>query len=477
MRHATRRTAVEFGKSLDLLVCAGSLMIAWSVLYRPLWQRDQVLLLHPLRQLALAAVLAFAWHCSLVSSGCYKSYRVARLHEQVMAIARGALLTAACTAGWFYLACSPPADVLLSRSTASVIFGLTCFAMLVLTRVAGRMLTHTLRRRGRNLRHVLLVGSNQRAVSIAEMLRLERELGYRVVGFVDDQWHFDAAPQRCKDMLIGTPKSFLDLLRRLPLDEVILTLPIASNYDFFQQVMEWCAQQGIVVRCDACLFRASAPTNATEPQLITLHEAAHDEWYLGMKRFLDVLLSASLLGVFAPLLGLVALAVAVSSPGPVIFSQERVGLGKRRFQIYKFRTMVMNAEALQGSLEHLNHANGPVFKVKVDPRITRVGHLLRKTSLDELPQLLNVLRGDMSLVGPRPLPTRDYLGFSIDAHRRRFSVKPGITGLWQISGRSEITFDHWMKLDMQYIDQWSLWLDAKILLQTIPAVLRGSGAM
>ena len=477
MKQATRRTALEVGKSLDLLVCASSLLLAWSFLYHPLWQREQIVLLDPLRQLIAAAVLAFCWHCSLVSSGCYKSYRVAHFEQQATAIACGALLTGCCTAVWFYLACAHPVHWLLPLSAASVIFVIACFAGLVLTRLAGRMVTHALRRRGRNLRHVLLVGSNQRAVSIAESLRLERELGYRIVGFVDDQWHFDAAPDHYKQMLLGTPDSFLDLLRRLPLDEVILTLPIASNYVFFEQVMEWCAQQGVVVRCDARLFRTSAQAGNMQPLLITLHEATHNEWYLGIKRLLDIALSALILGALTPLLGLVAVAVRLDSPGPVIFTQERIGLGKRHFRIYKFRTMVADAESLQGALEHLNHAKGPAFKVRCDPRVTRLGRLLRKASLDELPQLVNVLRGEMSLVGPRPLPLRDYMGFSLDAHRRRFSVKPGITGLWQISGRSEITFDHWMKLDMDYIDQWSLWLDMKILLQTIPVVLRGSGAM
>jgi len=151
-------------------------------------------------------------------------------------------------------------------------------------------------------------------------------------------------------------------------------------------------------------------------------------------------------------------------------------VNKRRFKIFKFRTMIPNAEKMMAQLEKHNEAGGPVFKIKDDPRITPIGKFLRRSSIDELPQLLNVLNGDMSLVGPRPLPVRDYEGFNEDWQRRRFSVKPGITCLWQVNGRSGITFDQWMLLDLQYMDEWSLWLDCKILAKTIPAVLRGSGA-
>jgi lipopolysaccharide/colanic/teichoic acid biosynthesis glycosyltransferase len=172
----------------------------------------------------------------------------------------------------------------------------------------------------------------------------------------------------------------------------------------------------------------------------------------------------------------VALFIKITSPGPVFFVQERIGLNKRRFMLIKFRTMVVDAERKIHELEHLNEVKGPAFKIKNDPRITRIGRFLRKASIDELPQLINVLKGDMSLVGPRPLPIRDYNGFDEDWHRRRFSVQPGITCLWQCNGRSNVSFDRWMQLDMEYIDNWSLWLDFKILAMTIPAVLRGSGA-
>ena len=199
-------------------------------------------------------------------------------------------------------------------------------------------------------------------------------------------------------------------------------------------------------------------------------------WQVLVKRTLDVFLSLVLLIILAPLFFFIVFLIKVTSQGPVFFIQERMGLSKRRLRLYKFRTMISDAEQQLSQLENLNEASGPVFKIKNDPRITPIGKFLRKTSIDEFPQLINVLKGDMSMVGPRPLPLRDYNGFDQDWQRRRFSVRPGITCIWQVDGRSDISFEKWMELDVQYIDHWSLWLDFKILAKTIPAVLKGSGA-
>ncbi len=201
-----------------------------------------------------------------------------------------------------------------------------------------------------------------------------------------------------------------------------------------------------------------------------------EDWPALVKRMFDWSLALCLLVLLSPLFLITSLLVKLTSPGSTLFVQERVGFHKRRFQLYKFRTMVTDAEQRLPELEHLNELSGPVFKSRKDPLVTRIGSFLRKTSIDELPQLINVLKGDMSLVGPRPLPVRDVNGFGRDWHRRRFSVRPGITCLWQIDGRNEVPFEKWMDLDMQYIDHWSLWLDLKILVKTIPVVLKGSGA-
>jgi exopolysaccharide biosynthesis polyprenyl glycosylphosphotransferase len=263
-------------------------------------------------------------------------------------------------------------------------------------------------------------------------------------------------------------------------DEVIIALPMKSLYREAAKIFAICEEQGIIVRNLQDIFNSKLARSKTESfeglSITTHYSGALNGWQVSIKRMMDIIFSVFALIVLSPLFLLIALLIKLDSPGPVLFIQERIGLNKRRFRLYKFRTMFDGADKLQQELEAANEVSGPVFKIKNDPRITRVGRILRKISIDELPQLFNVFKGDMSLVGPRPLPIRDYNGFNIDVHRRRFSVRPGITCLWQVSGRSSIQFEKWMNLDLQYIDQWSLWMDFKIIAKTIPAVLRGTGA-
>jgi exopolysaccharide biosynthesis polyprenyl glycosylphosphotransferase len=210
--------------------------------------------------------------------------------------------------------------------------------------------------------------------------------------------------------------------------------------------------------------------------IVTICSGPPSGWQLLAKRLIDMCGSAMLLIALAPLLMIVALLIKLDSPGPVFYTQQRVGLNRRHFKLFKFRTMAAGADKQQAMLEGLNEKDGPIFKIKDDPRITRIGRFLRHYSLDELPQLFNVFKGEMSLVGPRPMSLRDVQRIDIRWHRRRFSVKPGITCLWQVNGRSDVSFDHWVRMDLEYIDKWSLGLDMKILLKTIPAVVKGSGA-
>jgi exopolysaccharide biosynthesis polyprenyl glycosylphosphotransferase len=270
-------------------------------------------------------------------------------------------------------------------------------------------------------------------------------------------------------------------LRQSVVDEVIMGLPLKSRYLQASQVAALCEEQGIVVRFPSSIFDLKLARMRAEEfdgdSLITLLTGGMSEsGPTVIKRAMDIAVSTFLILLLSPVFLLVAALIKLTSPGPVFFVQKRMGVNKRIFAMCKFRTMVPDAERRMADIAHLNEVSGPVFKIKNDPRITKLGRLLRKTSIDELPQLFNVWKGDMSLVGPRPLPVRDYEGFDQDWQRRRFSVRPGITCLWQVAGRSSISFEKWMELDMEYIDQWSIWLDLQILARTIPAVLRGTGA-
>ncbi|MGH9898657.1 MAG: sugar transferase, partial [Pyrinomonadaceae bacterium] len=262
-------------------------------------------------------------------------------------------------------------------------------------------------------------------------------------------------------------------------DEVLIALPLHKFQHEIQKVIEVCEKVGVQSRYFYDGFQLSHARPFYEQVekigVVTL-KMVQDDSRLLVKRGVDLIGSLVGLIFLSPLMGLIAIAIKMTSPGPVIFKQERYGKNRRRFFMYKFRTMVSNAEMLQSQLEDKNEALGPVFKIKDDPRITKIGKILRKTSLDELPQFFNVFLGQMSLVGPRPLPLRDVSKFSEGGLMRRFSVKPGLTCLWQISGRSDIGFDRWIELDLKYIDEWSLGLDIQILAKTVPAVFKGSGA-
>jgi exopolysaccharide biosynthesis polyprenyl glycosylphosphotransferase len=398
--------------------------------------------------------------------------------KEILNACSASSLCAFYSAVWLWLVSSPYKGI-SELSIISTLFGILCFAALVSTHLAGRVMMQAFRSRGHNLRHILIVGTNHRADGFARDLALHPEWGYRLQGFVDDQWWHEQTSD--SGALLGGFDAVPALLRTLPVDEVIVALPLASFYQQIEEIVKLCRHHGIAVRSIGKFFdhdqskRAAFLRGAVGP--ITLHDESWDARASMIKRSVDVVISLIMLLALAPILLTIAILIKLTSAGPVCFKQTRMGYGKRPFQIFKFRTMVQDAERLISQVEHLNETQGPTFKLKNDPRITPLGKFLRKTSLDELPQLINVFIGDMSLVGPRPLPLRDYEGFSQDWHRRRFSVKPGITCLWQVMGRSSIGFDDWMALDMRYIDQWSVWLDIKILFQTIPAVFRGSGAV
>jgi exopolysaccharide biosynthesis polyprenyl glycosylphosphotransferase len=278
---------------------------------------------------------------------------------------------------------------------------------------------------------------------------------------------------------IGTLEQLEQILMRQVIDEVVIALPVKSRYHEIQQAIGVCERAGVRAKYGADLFesRVASPRYDTDDggAFVAMH-VVPDGYRLVVKRAIDVVGATAALVVLAPLMLLVALAVKLTSSGPIIYAQDRCGFNKRPMRMLKFRSMRAEAEQQQATLEDRNEAQGPVFKIRDDPRITPLGRMLRKYSVDELPQLFNVLRGDMSLVGPRPLPWRDVHRITRPSDMRRFSMRPGLTCLWQVQGRSNLGFERWVELDLEYIDRWSLGLDCQILLKTIPAVLSGKGA-
>lgn len=414
--------------------------------------------------------------CHLIFRLCspYRSRRMSNKRSELIDISKATTLCALC-----FFAIGLIFSVTMITPSFLALFWLLSTGVLCLSRVCLRLGLAYLRARGRNLRYMLILGTNPRAIEFARNITDTPERGYRVLGFVDNKWSgldcFAATGYKLVSDYAGLPA----YLRNNVVDEVVNCLPFGSFHKHFWEVATLCEQHGILMRFNSNIFGpGSSHWHAEEfegGEYLATYSIA-EGWPRIMKRALDIIISSLMLILLAPVFALVALAIMLTSPGPVFFLQQRIGLNKRRFSVYKFRTMVPNAEKLMPRLVSRNEVSGPVFKIKNDPRITPIGRFLRRSSIDELPQLLNVLKGEMSLVGPRPLPVRDYEGFSQDWQRRRFSVKPGITCLWQVNGRSNISFDKWMLLDLQYLDEWSLWLDMKILAKTIPAVMRGSGA-
>lgn len=426
--------------------------------------------------IAIVALALFLCHIVFSICGIYAPRRLKSKATEIRDILRAIALIVCC----FIIVGST-----FSIKTITVLFLLvfwaTCSVLLIACRLSLRVVLAYVRTHGRNLRFVLILGTNPRAVDFAHKITAAREYGYRVLGFVDDEWaglnKFRATPFT----VVSDYGGLAEYLRNNVVDEVAIYLPLGSFYQHASEVAKLCEMHGIVMRFSSDLFDLPNVQWCSDEfagaHYVTALPRPGASWALAVKRALDIVVSLALLIVLAPLLIGVAIAIPLLSPGgPVFYQQERIGLNKRRFRIYKFRTMVPGADEIMPTLEQHNEMSGPVFKIRGDPRVTRFGRFLRRSSIDELPQLFNVLRGDMSLVGPRPTSIRDFNGFTEDWQRRRFSVKPGITCLWQVGGRNNVPFDRWMRMDIQYMDEWSLWLDIKILLMTVPAVFTGNGA-
>ncbi len=476
---ARRQLLTTALKLFDVMVMVGCFLLASYVELRfshsPHSFSELFAMRVKLGNILLFVGLLFIWHMIFAAYGMYGSRRMGRRRYDIIDITK-----ATSTATVLILLVSVAFQIKMVTPLFLAVFWVYATTISVGVRFALRAALGRVRVHGHNLRHMLIVGTNPRALEFANRIACKPGLGYHILGFVDHDWPGLPDFKQSGFTLVSDLDHLTEYLRIHAVDEVIVTLPLASLHSRNADIRGICDEQGITIRVLNDYFDVDgrrAKTEEIEGATLLTHYAGMTEgWPVYVKRLVDVLASSLVLLILSPALLIVALLVKLTSPGPVFFVQTRMGLNKRRFNIYKFRTMVADAEKRMREVEHLNEVSGPVFKIKNDPRITAMGSFLRKTSIDELPQLINVLRGDMSLVGPRPLPVRDYEGFDKDWQRRRFSVRPGITCLWQIAGRSSIPFEKWMQMDLQYIDKWSLRLDFEILLRTIPAVIRGSGA-
>ncbi|MFO0633941.1 MAG: sugar transferase [Nannocystaceae bacterium] len=358
-----------------------------------------------------------------------------------------------------------------------LLFGGVQLVTLVLGRVALVEAAKLLRKRRGDAHRVVVVGTGETAVNFATSLRRHSPWAVEIVGFVGLPG--EKADPRARPQL-GFVGSLAGLLDRQPVDEVVFAVQ-GKQPEIFKDAIAACDERGVDVLLTLPPQYPSSGTvevanvSGFDYPMLGLRRVPTDEARLAVKRILDIIGSAIGLLLASPIMIATVIAIRVTSEGPILFRQVRAGRNGRKFTMLKFRSMVVDAEALRAKLQHLNEMDGPVFKIKHDPRITSVGRFIRKTSIDELPQLLNVLMGDMSLVGPRPALPSEVEQYQ-PWQRRRLSVKPGLTGLWQVSGRNQVDFEEWMQLDLRYIDTWSLWLDIKIILKTVPTVLFHKGA-
>jgi len=416
----------------------------------------------------LLLLFGLGWVWSLAAQDLYR-FRVRwSARTEVLAVGRAIAV--------FAFAAVVVLDVLSLTTLASVLLlALPALAIAsILMRAALRRAFREARRRGRNIRSVLVIGTGEPALAFDTKLAEHWELGLRVEGFLGSGDNRSQLGGRYFGEIDRLPA----VLYERVIDEVAICLPSATRSEI-DDLSELVMAEGKIVRIPTELPEYMTSTAYVEDldgqPIVSLVTGPDRVMALAMKRLIDIGGATLGLILLSPLFAVVAIAIGLTDGRPILFRQPRVGLHGRTFLVVKFRTMSKDADSQRAALRQYNEVSGNAsFKMTDDPRVTRIGRVLRRTSIDELPQLWNVLRGEMSLVGPRPHPLDDVAGYD-PWHRRRLTMKPGITGLWQIAGRREPDFDRWVRFDLEYIDHWSLWLDLRLLIRTIPAMLRAEG--
>lgn len=458
---------------LDLILTALAFLVAY-------WIRDALHPYFPLGRIdiffeshmGLVLITIPLWSLLFLLTRLYESFKTKTFFQEAFAVFKVVFVGSFIIGfGVFFLR-----YFMISRAVL-VFFGLLNFLFLVAERLAIRGILKYRRSRGWGLLNLIVVGTGKEAEEIAEIIGQQHHWNLRLVGFVS----IDGKREKEKVKgypVLGGREAFPRIINDNVVDEVVFAVP-RQDIDRLGELFLLCEEEGIKTRVVLNLFPHIFSKVFLERlqdiPLLTFSTTPTNEFALFFKRFMDIVISSACLVALSPLFLTVSLLIKTTSKGPIFFKQARSGLYFRTFTMYKFRSMVLDAEAMKRDLRQLNEMDGPIFKIRNDPRVTGIGKWIRKTSIDELPQLINVLKGEMSLVGPRPHPveeSREYTSWQ----RRRLSMKPGVTGLWQIGGRSDTTFAESMKHDLNYIDNWSLWLDIKILLGTIPAIFSGKGA-
>lgn len=421
----------------------------------------------------LIPFLVLTWTVSLYMLGMYQSFRLRRLGQVLSIILRAGLtvfIVFGCVTYLFKIG-------YISRTLIAAVF-LVTISLLTFEKVLLLALLHRLRAKGFNFRNILVVGTGDRAKRFISQVNNHREYGLKILGVIDEDTG-KIGQDICGYKVVGDLDFIPDILLSTAVDHVLFIVP-RNSLDKVQPILLTCETLGISVSIATDFFH----TQFTKPHqdsmlgfpLLTFETTSNKHQALIFKRIIDILVSAFFMVILAPLfLALIAI-IQLTSEGPAIFAQERCSLNGRRFKLYKFRTMVKDAEEKLKELMVYNQMGGPAFKMDNDPRITPIGSILRKFSLDELPQFYNVFKGDMSLIGPRPPLPSEVEKYDF-WQRRRLSMRPGLTCLWQVSGRNKIKdFDEWARLDLKYIDEWSPMLDTMIFFKTIPTVLFAVGA-
>jgi exopolysaccharide biosynthesis polyprenyl glycosylphosphotransferase len=412
------------------------------------------------------------WCFMLHLNGMYRSMRTRKLFELIWMIIKSAFFTGLILSTFVFLFRMG----FVSR-VFFVFFILFGSAFLFVERIAVFSIMHYVRKKGFNNRRLLIVGIGRRAAGIIDKINGHPEWGFEIIGAVNDD------PGRKVKMvndtkIIGAIDDFKGILQRNAIDQVIFVVP-RSRLSYIENAVNSCETLGTKATIAVDLFdlriAKSNPTELDGIPLITFETTVAKEWQLFVKRGIDLIISCLSILIFAPFLFITSILIKLTSSGPILYKQQRLGLSGRKFELYKFRTMYQGAQEKLSKVKDVREKDAPDFRKRKIQWITPVGRFLRKFSLDELPQLFNVFVGHMSLIGPRPT-VPDEVSLYESWQRRRFSMKPGITCLWQINGRNKIGFEEWMKMDLEYLDNWSLRLDFKILIKTIPVVLFGIGA-